>query len=94
MVPLVPPIDPSSISAIDQPNIYWHLGEEIILFPGTYYSTLRGKEAMLRSLAILRIKITAKELDAHRMANYVALISDKKSSAKNIPYRDRAQYIN
>ncbi len=93
VVPLVPPIDPSAISAIDQPNIYWHLGKEIILFPGIYYSTLQGKEAMLRSLAILRIKLTAKELDAHRMANYLALVSEKKSSAKIIPYRDRAQYL-
>lgn len=90
VVPLVPPIDPSVLS---QPNIYWHLGEEIILFPETYYSTLDGKEAMLRSLTMLRTQLTTHELDAHRMINYVTLTEQMRSGAKNIPYRDRAQYI-
>lgn len=91
IVPLLPPID---YRVTNQLNIYWPLGIEIVLFPDEHYSTLTAKETMLRSLTGLKLQPSTEELEAHRMTNYMSLIEQKGHETVNIPYRDRAQYLN
>jgi hypothetical protein len=74
IVPLLPPID---YRVMNQLNIYWPLGIEIVLYPDEHYSTLTAEETMLRSLTGLNIQPSAEELDAHRMTNYMSLIEQK-----------------
>ncbi len=91
IVPLLPPID---YRVMNHLNIYWPLGIEIVLYPDEHYSTLTAEETMLRSLTGLNVQPSAEELDAHRMTNYMSLIEQKGHDTVNIPYRDRAQYLN
>lgn len=90
MVPLVPHIN-ATLSEL--PSIYWHIGEELVMLPGNFYSTLSGKESMARGLTVLKANVTARDLDAHKMAVYQARINDKMTAAENVPYSERMQYI-
>lgn len=90
VVPLVPHIE-AKLSEL--PSIYWHLGEEIVILPGKFYSSLTGKQSMVRGLTVLKANVTARDLDAHRMEVYMARIKEKMSAAENIPYNERMNYI-
>ena len=59
MVPLVPHFE-ATLSAL--PSLYWHMGEEIVLFPGDFYSSLSATE---------------RDLDAHKMAVYWSQFASK-----------------
>jgi hypothetical protein len=78
---------------MELPSIYWHLGEELVMFPGSFYSTLNGKESMLRGLTVLKASVTARDLDAHKMEVYMARINKKMSAAENVPYSERMDYM-
>jgi len=90
VVPLVPHIE---AKLLELPSIYWHLGEEIVMLPGRFYSSLSGKQSMVRGLTVLKANVTAGDLDAHRMAIYMVRIEEKMSAAENIPYSERMNYI-
>jgi hypothetical protein len=87
MVPLVPHIE-AKLSLF--PSIYWHLGDEIVLFPGRYYSHLNAKESMARGLTVLKTSVIERDVDAHRMVEYMASIKEKMHMAKVVSYRERA----
>jgi hypothetical protein len=90
VVPLVPHIE---AKLLELPSIYWHLGEEIVMLPGRFYSSLSGKQSMVRGLTVLKANVTARDLDAHRMAIYMVRIEEKMNAAENIPYSERMNYI-
>ncbi len=90
MVPLVPHFE-ATLSAL--PSLYWHMGEEIVLFPGAFYSSLSAKESMARGLTVLKASAAERNIDAHKMAVYLARIDEKMSAAKSIPYSKRMDFI-
>lgn len=84
IVPLVPPISPLQLQDLD---IFWHLGEEIILLPGQDYSTVRGIKSMLRATTFTSSVPDDSNIKAHQMSTYLDLIDQKITLAKEVPYK-------
>jgi triacylglycerol lipase len=86
-VPLVPPLDLVDINNI---NIYWHLGEEVVLLDKlpdkTDYSTTRGLKSMLRATRFLTEKPGEDNLRSHFMSHYTDSIKNKIGKATYTPY--------
>ena len=85
LVPLVPPLEMADINNL---NIYWHSGREIILLEGKQYSVTSGVESMLRATKFLAQPLSEKNLRHHQMSYYLALIEAKISDAQWIPYKN------
>ncbi|MDZ7803239.1 lipase family protein [Thiohalophilus sp.] len=83
LVPLVPPIDPMDINDLD---IYWHLGKEVILLADTRYAILEGVASMLRVANFTQQPITESNLQNHQMARYVSLLDSKIHAANLVPF--------
>ena len=84
MVPLVPPISPLQIKDLD---IYWHLGEEIILLGDQQYSRTQGLKSMLRATKFATSVPGEENLTAHRMTTYLTLIDGLLTTAEEVPYQ-------
>jgi triacylglycerol lipase len=85
LVPLVPPFDPMDINNLD---IYWHLGQELILHTGTQYSLLVGLDSMLRATNFLTHQLSEDYQRNHKMALYLKLIEQKVNGASLIPFKN------
>lgn len=83
IVPLVPPLSPLQIKNLD---IYWHMGEEVILLPAEQYSVVQGVKSMLRATKFTSALPNEENLEAHKMQTYLSLIQAKLNSAKEVPY--------
>jgi len=83
IVPLVPPISPLQIKNLD---IYWHMGQEVILLEGNEYSVIEGLKSMLRATQFTTSLPNEENLNAHKMQTYLDLIALKRQQAKEIPY--------
>jgi hypothetical protein len=84
IVPLVPPMSPLQIKDMD---IYWHMGEEIILMGNNTYAQTRGLKSMLRATKVFSVVPSQKNLVAHQMETYLGQIDALKESAELIPYK-------
>ncbi|MGR6874556.1 lipase family protein [Pseudomonas sp. HK3] len=83
IVPLVPPLSPMQITKLD---IYWHMGEEMILLDKTEYSLTSGVKSMLRATKFISSVPNEANLEAHKMQTYLTLIESKQAQSKEIPY--------
>lgn len=84
LVPLVPPLSPLQIKDLD---VYWHMGEEIILLGGQQYSQTRGLKSMLRATKLSTALPDESNLQAHQITTYQALIDELLQSAEEVPYQ-------
>jgi predicted lipase len=84
IVPLVPPISPMQIQELD---IYWHIGEEVILLDHNEYSITSGVKSMLRATKFTSSVPSEKNLNAHKMENYLRLITGLSVAPTEIPYK-------
>ncbi|QUX95763.1 lipase [Marinomonas sp. CT5] len=84
IVPLVPPISPLQIRDLD---IFWHMGEEVILLGAQEFTQTNGIKSMLRATKFTTSIPSEKNLLAHQMTTYLNLINQLQTSAKEIPYR-------
>ena len=91
LVPLVPLFDPLDINNLD---IYWHAGLEVILLPGNQYSTLQGMDSMLRATKFTQKPLNEENLSNHQMTLYLELLRTKSKSAKLIPYQNNFNLFN
>lgn len=91
LVPLVPPFDTANM---DLQTIYWHLGQEIILFPGDSYSMLEGMNSMLRATKFTEAMLNEKNVTDHNMELYLNLIQQKTKSARLVPYTNSFNLFN
>ncbi len=83
LVPLVPPFDPMDMNNLD---IYWHLGEEILLRPGQSYSRLEGMDAMLRAVQFFGQPLTEDNVAHHAITVYLQGIESKLVAPELVPY--------
>jgi len=83
LVPLVPPLDPMNIQDL---NIYWHLGKEIVLLPEKDYAELEGLKSMMRATRIINTTLSQENLEHHKMVHYLELIKQKTEGARLVPY--------
>ena len=91
LVPLVPPFDAMDVNNLD---IYWHLGTEIILFPGEEYAEIRGLKSMLRATDIVSDRIDERNIAHHQMSLYLQLIEEKIGNARLVPYKNSLDILN
>ncbi len=84
LVPLVPPFDAMDVNNLD---IYWHLGREIILLPGLEYSEISGLDSMLRASNILSEKLDQNNIENHRMTLYLELINAKLKNSVKVEHK-------
>jgi len=84
IVPLVPPISPLQLQDMD---IYWHIGEEIILLSGQDYSLARGIKSMLRATTFTSSVPDESNIKAHQMGTYLDLINQKITLSNEVPYK-------
>lgn len=84
IVPLVPPISPLQIKDLD---IYWHMGEEIILLGESRFSRTSGVKSMLRASKMMNALPDAKNLVAHKMETYQSRLQALQSSPLEVPYK-------
>lgn len=79
LVPLVPPLDPLDINDLD---IYWHIGLEVILLPGNRYAILGGADSMLRVIGFTKQLPSESNLQHHQMEYYSSLLESKLPVAR------------
>ncbi|NNE64295.1 MAG: lipase family protein [Gammaproteobacteria bacterium] len=82
-VPLLPPFDSLDINNVE---VYWHAGKEIVLLADTQYAILEDLDSMLRATRFTRKLLSEKNLENHRMRFYLKMIGPKTASSRRIPY--------
>ena len=91
LVPLVPPFDPLDINNLD---IYWHSGQEVLLLEDKQYSILEGVNSMLRTTKFTQKQLTEDNLHNHKMTFYLELLHKKKLSNERVPYKNNFNLFN
>jgi len=89
IVPLVPPLSPMQIKELD---IYWHIGEEMILLDNSEYSQTNGIKSMLRATKFTSSIPDEENLNAHKMDNYARLVQQLTDNAVEIPYKTEISF--
>ena len=84
VVPLVPPLDLLDINDID---VYWHVGKEVILLDGNQFAILQGVDSMMRATKFTQQPLDQGNVDHHSMAVYFGLIRTKLKSPRQVPYQ-------
>lgn len=79
LVPLVPPLDPMDINDLD---IYWHIGMEVILLADDRYAILDATDSMLRVIGFTRQLPSESNLKNHQMRYYLSLLESKLPVAR------------
>ncbi|MDZ7805362.1 lipase family protein [Thiohalophilus sp.] len=83
IVPLVPPLDAMDINDLD---IYWHLGKEVILLADKRYAILEGLASMMRVANFTQQPLTESNLQNHQMSRYRSLLESKIDGADRVSY--------
>jgi hypothetical protein len=91
-VPIVPPFDTSQLLNLKM-DVFWHLGTEFVLLPGSYYATLQGLDSLLRGVEFITKQPTQENIQAHQMKTYLDLIQAKIDSPTLIPFDERSKFI-
>lgn len=91
IVPLVPPLDPLDINNLD---VYWHTGKEVILLAGNHYAVVEGLESMLRATRFTQQPFNQENIGNHKMSFYLDMIDLKKKSSRLVPYENDLNLFN
>ncbi|MDT8282812.1 MAG: lipase family protein [Gammaproteobacteria bacterium] len=91
VVPLVPPADPMDMMNL---SIFWHQGNEIILYGDNKYAVLSGVKSMLRATDFLDDIPSEQNLNNHFMTTYISNIKPKLNGAKEIEYKSNFSFSN
>jgi hypothetical protein len=91
LVPLVPPFDPLDLNNLD---IYWHLGKEIILLPDDTYAMLEGLNSMIRATKFTQEPLTEDNLQHHQMTQYIDMINKKIPIARLVTFENSLNIFN
>lgn len=83
LVPLMPLFDPLDINDLD---VYWHGGREVVLLADAEYAVLEGIDSMLRATRFTRQALSEENLAYHRMALYLEMLDPKLKAAHRVPY--------
>ncbi len=91
LVPLMPLFDPLDINNID---IFWHAGKEVILLEESSYAILEGSSSMLRATKFTQKPLSQENLNDHQMSVYLNLIDVRMASSKLVPYKTDLNLFN
>jgi triacylglycerol lipase len=84
LVPLIPFFDPLDINNLD---IFWHAGKEVILLEDTSYAILEGASSMLRATKFTQKPLSKENLNDHKMLVYLNLIDARMASSILVTYK-------
>jgi triacylglycerol lipase len=91
LVPLVPLFDPLDINNLD---IFWHAGREVILLNDTRYAVLDGMDSMLRATKFTQKPLSEGNLKNHQMSFYLNLLDARVTSSERVPYKTDLNLFN
>ena len=91
LVPLVPLFDPLDIQNID---IYWHAGRELILLDDKQYTVIGGVDAMLRATKFTQKQLSEENLVHHQMSLYLKAVKSKRPKAQQVVYENSFNLFN
>ena len=91
LVPLVPLFDPLDINNVD---VYWHAGKEVILLADSKYAVLEGTDSMLRASSFTQKLLSEENLQHHQMTLYLNMVRVKIKSSKLVPYQNNYNLFN
>ncbi|MFT5659233.1 MAG: triacylglycerol lipase, partial [Gammaproteobacteria bacterium] len=91
LVPLIPPFDPLDIQNLD---IYWHAGKELILLKDKQYTIVEGVDAMLRATKFTQEPLNEGNLVNHKMSIYRQAVNKKTPLAKQVAYENNFNLFN
>lgn len=91
LVPLVPPLDPLDINNVD---IYWHAGREVVLLNDDQYAILEGLDSMLRATRFTQQLLSQENVKNHQMSAYLVMLDAKTKSSKRVPYQTDLNLFN
>ena len=91
IVPLVPPLDPLDINNLD---VYWHAGKEVILLAENQYAVLAGLDSMLRATRFTQKPFNLQNIENHKLSVYISLIDAKTKSSRLVPYETDLNLFN
>jgi len=80
----VPPLDPLDINNLD---VYWHAGKEVILLAENQYAVLAGLDSMLRATKFTQQPFNQRNIENHNMSVYLSMIGAKTKSSRLVPYK-------
>lgn len=83
VVPLVPPLDPMDLMKLD---IYWHMGEEVVLLDKNEYAILTGSSSMMRAGNFLNVVPDESNLQHHMLTEYIQRLETKLQNPKRVSY--------
>jgi hypothetical protein len=72
---------------------YVHLGPEVVLLSGPYYSYLDEIDAARKSIGAFSRGVTFTSLPDHKMKWYLQGLLDKLKQSKLVPYNKRQRYV-
>lgn len=84
LVPIVPPVDPLELKSLD---IYWHLGQEILLTKSNSYAELEGIKSMLRSVDFVTTVPNQENLESHKMTGYLEMVKQNRLEVVKVDYK-------
>jgi triacylglycerol lipase len=91
LVPLVPPLDPLDIQNMD---IYWHGGKEVLLNTDNTYSILEGSTSMLRATKFTQQMLDEQNLHNHKMDLYLSLIDSMLQQSTQVTFKNDFNLFN
>ncbi len=91
IIPLVPLIDPMDINDLD---IYWHQGIEVILLSGSRYAILEGINSMLRATKFTQQALDESNIKNHQMKQYLIMLNKKIPKANLVPFKNNFNLFN
>jgi|GEM_PF-512939 len=91
LVPLVPLLDPLDINNLD---IYWHAGIEVVLLTDNEYALLKGMDSMLRASRFTQKPLSEENLSNHQMTLYLEMLDARLTSAQLVPYQNNFNLFN
>ena len=68
-------------------DIFWHMGEEVILLGDKKYSVTSGIKSALRATKFTTSIPNEKNLDAHKMTTYLTNIEGLQEKPVKVPYK-------
>ena len=84
IVPLVPPLSPLQIKDLD---IFWHMGDEMILQGKHQYAMTSGIKSMLRATKFSQQLPNESNLIAHKMVTYLQKLAELMTNPVEKPYK-------
>ena len=91
LVPLVPPFDPLDINNLD---IYWHSGKELLLLNDTQFAILEGINSMLRATRFTQTALNVENLNNHQMSVYIEQLKARKEFNEQVPFKPSLNLFN